>query len=368
MSFKDFDICLERYDGEDARVVIPTGVTKIGEGAFSYNETLRSIVIPEGVRQLEGFSFEDCTALEEVTLPASLEEWSWYAFDGCEALRLFHVPAGSWVRQIPDILGVAAVDMDGKPLPPVAVDESEWLYEIHGSEVTLTGRKTGSAGTLYPVEGSVTTLYIPAMLDGKSVTAIGENAFANELEIDALYLPDGLQRIEKGAFAECALIELIRIPESLSYIAPGAFYDCALPEETEERLQAIRGYDPDAEPEEEDEDDGNVIHVSFGGKASERPSLNVRLSRFLEELLSAEHDEDDEDEEDECSAQFRLLYRDELEALGMTSQERLELCKLLRAGEKIKAIVYLRPYAPTSDSPLAWTKAKVEEIMEKLGL
>ena len=327
MSFKDFDICLENYNGEDARVVIPTGVTKIGEGAFSDNETLRSVVIPEGVRELEEYSFGDCTALEEVTLPASLEEWSWYAFDGCEALRLFHVPAGSWVRQIPDILGIAAVDMDGKPLPPVAVVESEWLYEVHGSEVTVTGRKTGSAGTLYPVEGSTTTLYIPAALEGKSVTAIGENAFADEQEIDALYLPDGLQRIEKGAFAGCVFIELIRIPESLSYIAPGAFYDCQLPEETEERLQAICGYDPDAEP-------------------------------------------DEEDEEDKCYVRFLSLYEEELDTLGMASEEERELYKLLRAGEKIKAIVYLRSYAPleASDSPLAWARRKVEEIKETLEL
>lgn len=362
MRKNDFELTLTGYHGDDAAVVIPEGVKAIDSHAFSDNETMKSLVIPEGVTDIEAYAFCDCSALEEVTLPATLEEWYWNAFEGCTSLKLFRVPAGSWVRQIPGILGAAAVDMEGRPLPPVAVNEKEWLYEVHGSEVTLTGRAYSRSGTLYPVEDSATTLYIPAKLEGKIVTVIGENAFANDDEIDALYLPDGLQRIEKGAFAECSMMDVIRVPDSLRYIAPGAFHDCVLLNETEERLGEIEGYDPDAEEYEyEDEDEGNVIAVSFGNPSVE--DAFDALNRWLFDKLSDDDEEDEEDyEDDERYRKYLQNYGEELEDLEMPQDDIRKLYDLVYSGEKLKAIVLLRQYAPS----LVWVKNKVEEIMDRL--
>lgn len=337
MNPNDFDICLENYNGSDALVVIPPCVTEIGDGAFRCNDTLRRVVIPEGVRELGEFAFADCSALEEVTLPASLAEWDWSAFEDCDALRLFHVPAGSWVRQFPDVLDVPAVDMDGRPLPPVAVDDSEWLYEISGGEVTLNGRKHSRAGTLYPVEDSATTLYIPRELAGKPVTAIGEKAFADDPDIDALYLPDGLLRIEKGAFANCYVIDMIRVPESLDYIAPGAFYECCLSDETEDRLNDIRGYDPEKDPDEDGDRSGG------GGR--------TKLHYALLDLV-------DMSEAD---------YRDELETLGVPQSVVDEVFALIRANQKLQAVKLLQEYAPDyADSSLGWAIIMVTAIYKTL--
>jgi hypothetical protein len=64
-------------------VVIPEGVTEIGEGAFSRCYALTSVTLPSTIRRIKGGSdwqiswtggaFEDCSALTTLTIPDSLE-------------------------------------------------------------------------------------------------------------------------------------------------------------------------------------------------------------------------------------------------------------------------------------------------------
>ena len=74
---------LVKYDGEEEEVVVPAGVTVIGEKAFGYNTYIRRVVIPEGVTEIQGYAFRNCSNLENVELPKSLKKLGWGVFFKC---------------------------------------------------------------------------------------------------------------------------------------------------------------------------------------------------------------------------------------------------------------------------------------------
>ena len=61
------DNVLEHYNGTDADIVVPEGVTEI-EDAFVGNETIRSVSLPSTLRDVSAWIFEGCSALEKITV------------------------------------------------------------------------------------------------------------------------------------------------------------------------------------------------------------------------------------------------------------------------------------------------------------
>lgn len=57
--------------GEATEIILPKGVTKIGEYAFHNNESLRKVTLPDSVTQIEDWAFSDCTSLEEIHIPVA---------------------------------------------------------------------------------------------------------------------------------------------------------------------------------------------------------------------------------------------------------------------------------------------------------
>ena len=68
----DFQITngvLTKYTGPGGDVVVPDGVTSIGDSAFSRCKTLTSIVLPEGVTSIGDGAFWGCSNLTSIVLP-----------------------------------------------------------------------------------------------------------------------------------------------------------------------------------------------------------------------------------------------------------------------------------------------------------
>ena len=64
---------LKEYTGFDSHVIIPDGVTSIGDWAFANCDSIKSITIPDGVISIGCDAFYECDSLKSITIPNSVQ-------------------------------------------------------------------------------------------------------------------------------------------------------------------------------------------------------------------------------------------------------------------------------------------------------
>ena len=97
---------------------------------------------------------------------------------------------------------------------PNTTPVSEFEYEMVNGEVIITGYK-----------GVARDIYIPAEINERPVTQIGEKAFT-QYDLVSIEIPDSVVIIGENAFASCKCLESVRLPDSNLRIGMGAFFDC----------------------------------------------------------------------------------------------------------------------------------------------
>ncbi len=167
------------YQSALKEFAVPELVTYIPENAFNYSN-LESIYIPISVSQIGSYAFNVCNQLKYITYEGSKSTWS--AIDiGTSNYSLYSVEF--------EYLGedeFYLVDVD---------------YEIiNDNEIHITKYK-----------GSSSTLTIPEQIEGKSITSIGERAFAENSSITTLSLPTTVNNIGDYAFYSCSNLESVEI-------------------------------------------------------------------------------------------------------------------------------------------------------------
>ena len=75
-------------------ITIPNKVAFIGQGAFQACTNLTSITIPESVTSIGTNAFQNCTGLKSITIPDSVTEIGNYAFNECTGLTSINIPNG----------------------------------------------------------------------------------------------------------------------------------------------------------------------------------------------------------------------------------------------------------------------------------
>ena len=74
------------------KVVIPDGVTEIGQSAFDFCSSLTSVVIPDSVKTIGNSAFFCCTSLTSVEIGKSVESIGSRAFLNCTGLSSVTIP------------------------------------------------------------------------------------------------------------------------------------------------------------------------------------------------------------------------------------------------------------------------------------
>ena len=178
--------------------IIPKGISMIEESAFEGCVGQTSIVMPEGVKEIGRDAFSGCTGLTNIVIPDSVTEINGGAFFGCTSLTSIVIPKG--VTEIGESAFGGCVGLTSVVMPK-SVTKIGW-----GAFKDCT---------------SLTSIVIP-----KGITEIGESAFSGCTGLTGVVIPEGVTEISMNVFRDCTGLTGVVIPEGVKEIGYGAFSGC----------------------------------------------------------------------------------------------------------------------------------------------
>ena len=163
-------------NGEEVKdLVIPNGVTSIGDIAFYCCSGLTSVTIPNSVTSIGGSAFYNCYGLTSVTIGNSVESIGTSAFSYCKGLTSVTIPNSV-----------------------TSIGDYAFSYCKGLTSVTIPNSVTSIGDYAFDHCSGLTSVTIP-----NSVTSIGEYAFRDCSDLTSVTIPNSVTSIGYEAFANC---------------------------------------------------------------------------------------------------------------------------------------------------------------------
>ena len=87
-----------QYKSYITYIILPNGLTSIGNRAFYDCKSLTSIEIPNSVTSIGSYAFEKCIGLTSIEIPISVTSIEEYAFHDCKSLTSLTIPSSVTIR------------------------------------------------------------------------------------------------------------------------------------------------------------------------------------------------------------------------------------------------------------------------------
>ena len=232
---------LVKYVGTAEEVIIPSGISKIGTGAFWNNTNVKRIRLPEGLECIAGDAFVYCYNLKDVSIPMNVDTIGDNPFAGCPNVIVKNF-SDSFVieddvlfdRDKRILIHYAPSKTDNEYIIPESV---EWIgkHSFYGcnsikkvvitKNVEFMGNNVFSDcpnvslvnfspyfryidGILY--SGDLTQLFHYSLGSGvkdvkiaEGTRTIGRNSFWNARNIESITIPKTVRQIGYNPFAYC---------------------------------------------------------------------------------------------------------------------------------------------------------------------
>ncbi len=194
-------------------LILPEGVTAIGNRAFSGCTGLTSITIPEGVLSIGEYAFSSCSNVTSLNLSASVTSIHNGAFSECSSLADVRFAENSRLESIGGSAFFYCRSLKSIEIPAsvTSIEQlafaSNYLDKIYITDMAAWCNIQFSYGLYTEPFPSGYTLY----LNGQAVTD--------------LVIPDGVTSIGDYAFYQCGGLNSVSIPASVTRIGASAFYD-----------------------------------------------------------------------------------------------------------------------------------------------
>ena len=216
-------------------ITIPTGVTNIESNTFIYATKLSSINIPSSVRSIGDSAFAYASSLASVRIPSSVISIGEYAFDNATTLASVY-----FFGDQPSIGTNAFSNIASGPTAYITSTATgftktgtplRWngftveTFNPNGKFLCTTGLPTTSTPNFTITDSVVTqgsncagSVVIPA-----GVTSIGDDAFAGANLLTSITIPSSVTSIGAGAFFGAAILSSVTIPTGVTSIGVDAF-------------------------------------------------------------------------------------------------------------------------------------------------
>lgn len=223
-------------------IVVPEGVTKIGDNSFGSCHNLRMITLPSTITQLGAAALKACEKLESVVIPGGLNRIENQLFSECYNLTsiFFQGTVEKWGSMFKDWewnLGVPAeyvVCLDGVAY----INEENGVFSVtDDGTLRCSDYSKLSSDIVIPayvgnkkVETLAKEMFkgtsITSVSVSEGITAIGESCFADCTNLKSVSLPSSLKTIWYDAFVRCSSLESIVIPAGVDALHGSAFAGC----------------------------------------------------------------------------------------------------------------------------------------------
>lgn len=237
-----------------ANAYIAAGVDEqIRAGAFQGRETLTKVVIPEGVTRINDGAFTNCYLLTDITFPSTLKSLDQNVFRYCgrDAENVFYFVLPDNMESMAGRGGgattfsdVNAVLVCGKTSRTAALlTESNYVYTCPGeydfryryeenTENGGTGRRvwlvgyTGTSATATIPEGIYGIRPFSSDTTSSYYRTFYGNAFYGNETVKKVVIPEGTEEIRDGSFVNCYKLTNITFPSTLKTLEQNVFRYC----------------------------------------------------------------------------------------------------------------------------------------------
>lgn len=271
------------YDRMPSKIVLEEGLTEIPDSTFSGSDIVE-VVLPSTITKIGDGAFYNCTNLKRINLGDNLNFVGESAFKGCvslEELYLGHSFQTSYLSSFSGLSGLKKVILNCNNVPGNETMQYSWylldtktanglefvigkdvevatyfnLFEHHGSvnEFNTVSTVTFEDGCkVRELDGTFRGFYnLTSVVLPESVKKVGkstfeqcqslesidlsgvteldtENLFTNCYSLKSVILPDNLTKIGPYMFSNCKSLVSLTIPQSVTVIGENAFSQCAI--------------------------------------------------------------------------------------------------------------------------------------------
>lgn len=183
---------------------IPSGITIIGEQAFSACDNMTELTIPDGVTDIESDTFVYCRNLKSVTFGENVKRIDYNAFSRCESLT-----------------SVTLNDKIERISPRVFSECEKLEYNKYDNALYL-----GSADNPYHALMKAENTDIESCEINENTVVIAGEAFSDCKRLTNVAIPGAVVTIDVNAFSGCTGLESIAVSDSIVTMGDGAFKYC----------------------------------------------------------------------------------------------------------------------------------------------
>ena len=188
-------------------IVLPKGITTIGDDAFSYNTSLTSIEIPDTVTYIGDYCFSGCNRLQKIKLSKKIQTINQRLLQGCSSLTEIEIPEG--VKSI----GYAAFSSCSK-LTTITLSAS--LTSFNGTALAGLSRLT----EVKVADGNNSFKFENGMLFSKD----GKTMYMALLTLTEINVPNGVVSIVGDTLSGSSATKII-LPDTVSSNLSGTVFN-----------------------------------------------------------------------------------------------------------------------------------------------